>query len=312
MPAQSDDIRSSSVLIVGTGAMACAFAGLLAPYTPPAMAGTWIEGLQALRRRGLKIEDGGRTATYPVDLVDAAWAGGLFDFALVLVKAWQTREAADRLEPYLASDGLALTLQNGLGNLEVLIDRLGKNRAAVGVTTLGARLKSPGVVQVTGKGPIILGEHPGMAPLVRLLERAGLAVHLTTDIAGLLWRKLVINAGINPLTAILQVKNGHLVMDQSAADLMRRAAGEAHAVASAAGIETGLDDPGEAAANVASQTAENFSSMLQDVRAGRPTEIEAITGEVVAKADEVGIDAPVNRTLLQLVRSIVQREATPR
>lgn len=312
MNAKAPDLQAPRVLIVGSGAMASAFAVLLAPHARISMYGTWQTGLDAIRRSGVRLDRNGQQAAFPVELVDDGGQRERFPSALVLVKAWQTEQAAERLEPLLAPDGVAVTLQNGLGNQEILAQVLGPERVAVGVTTTGALLVEPGLVQITGRGPVTLGQHPRIEPIARLLRDAGLEVQITRDISELLWRKLAINAGINPLTAILGVQNGFLVQDASAERLMRAAAWEAAAVAEAGGVTTGLDDPGDGAAQVARQTAANRSSMLQDVSMGRPTEIEAITGTVVRVAEQLGVDVPVNSTLLDLVRSLVHRAQVAR
>lgn len=312
MSATAADPQAQRLLIVGSGAMATAFAGLLAPHARISMSGTWQDGIDAIRRSGVRVDHDGQAETFSVELIDKGGQAEPFSTALVLVKAWQTRAAAERLEPHLATDGLALTLQNGLGNQEILAQALGAERVAVGATTTGARLIEPGLVQISGPGPVTVGKHPRIAPIVQLLRNAGLEVQISDDILGLLWRKLAINAGINPLTAILGVENGFLVQDPSADRLMRAAACEAAAVAQAAGVATGLIEPGDSAAQVAHQTSPNRSSMLQDVSMGRQTEIEEITGSVVRVAGELGVDVPINSTLLDLVRSLVRRRQADR
>lgn len=305
MPTSSDEERRPRILIVGSGAMACALAARLAPHARISMSATWPEGRRALKSGGVQLEHSGGKSSFPVELVEGGGNTDRFQHALVLVKAWQTAEAALRMAPLLASDGLALTLQNGLGHRELLSGALGEGRVAVGVTTMGARLIAPGVVEITGEGPFYLGDHPRLDPLVKLLRRAGLEIQSTADIEVLLWRKLAINAGINPLTAILRVENGYLVQDPAANRLMRAAAREVAAVAQAGGVTLGFSEDGKEAEDVARRTAGNRSSMFQDVLESRPTEIESITGAVVRAADDLGVDVPVNRTLLDLVRSIV-------
>ena len=134
------------ILIVGTGAMACLFAARLAPVVDLIMLGTWEEGIRALQKDGVRIieADGSEKrisvrATH--QLADCAEARS----ALVLVKSWQTARAARQLMTCLAKDGIALTLQNGLWNLEELEERLGSDRATLGVTTMGATLVGPGL-----------------------------------------------------------------------------------------------------------------------------------------------------------------------
>ena len=150
------------VLIAGTGALACYFAARLAGSgSKVTMMGSWPEGLMALSQNGVRLLDmDGQTHMFSVGVMPGAEARGNFKSALVLVKAWQTERTAVQLNHCLARDGIALTLQNGSGNYEILADVLGAERAALGVTTVGARMLEPGFVQYTGKGKVSLGRHP--------------------------------------------------------------------------------------------------------------------------------------------------------
>ncbi|MGW8251227.1 MAG: ketopantoate reductase family protein, partial [Anaerolineales bacterium] len=174
---------SPQLLIVGTGAMACLFAARLsAAGIPVTMLGTWHEGLQALNDQGVTlVEADGSQHTYPVVATDDPAQCRGARFALVLVKSWQTRRAAMQLKDCLSQDGVALTLQNGVGNRETLGEILGAPRVALGVTTLGANLLEPGKVQAAGEGLTSIGVHFGLDPLVAMLERAGFAVEDAPD-----------------------------------------------------------------------------------------------------------------------------------
>lgn len=130
-----------------------------------------------------------------------------------------------------------------------------------------------------------------------LFQKAGLPVVASANIEGVIWGKLIINAGINPLSALLNQPNGFLADDPAARATMIAAAREAAAVARALGIDLPYDDPAAAVVEVARQTAENISSMLQDVRRGAATEIDAITGAVIRLGAAVGVATPVNQNL---------------
>ena len=297
---------SSTLLITGTGALASLFgARLAAAGVEVTMLGSWPEGLAALRAHGVRlVEADGAQRAWPVRIAaDPAECRGV-RCALVLVKAWQTERAAQQLAACLPAVGLALTLQNGWGNREALEQALGPDRVALGTTTLGATLLAPGVVRAGGQGPVTLGSHPRVQPLANLLRAAGFDVRLANDVAGLAWGKLVINAAINPLTALLRAPNGQLLERPEARALMGLAASEAAAAGLAQGLHLPFDDPVAAAEDVARRTAVNHSSMYQDVQRGRPTEIDAICGAVVQAGERVGVATPVNRTLWLLVRAI--------
>ena len=293
------------LLIIGTGAMACLFAARLsAAGVPVGMLGGWQEALDVLRREGVcLVKDGVCQQTYPVRATDdpAEYTGA--QAALVLVKSWQTERAAQQLHACLAPGGLALTLQNGMGNREILAHRLGEERVALGVTTLGANLLGPGRVRPAGEGVIHLQAHPRLGPLVSLLQAAGFAVESVPDPSALLWGKLVINAAINPLTALLGVHNGELLDRPAARALAAELACEAAAVAGALSIRLPYSDPVAAAEDVARRTAANRSSMLQDVQRGAPTEINAICGAIARAGERLGVPVPVNRTFWKLIQA---------
>jgi 2-dehydropantoate 2-reductase len=285
--------------------MAGLFGARLGPHAAVTMLGSWRAGLEALGRGGVKLHENGSVHQVPVrvtsDPVDCAGAG----MALFLVKSWQTRDAARRLAECLAPDGIALTLQNGLGNLELLEAELGRARVALGVTTLGATLLGPGTVRVGGSGATYVAPHPRLEPLVDLLQVAGFEVHPADDLDSLVWGKLVVNCAINSLTALLEVPNGELLDRPGARAILQEAARETARVAEAIDVGLPYPDPIEQVEAVARRTAGNLSSMLQDVRRGAPTEIDAINGAVVGVAQGAGVPVPVNRTLWNLVRAKV-------
>ena len=299
-------MAAQSILIVGTGALATLFAARLAAAgTSVTMLGTWPEGLAALSETGARVDGAGR-AFHVHATDDPAECKGA-RLALVLVKAWQTERAARQLADCLAEDGVALTLQNGLGNDTVLAGTLGLPRVARGVTTLGATLLAPGLVHLGGEGPVSLESHARLFPLEEMIRQAGFVVNVMDDVQSLVWGKLVVSSAINPLTALLRVKNGELLEHPSARALLGELARETAAVAKTLGVALPFPGPERAAEEVAQRTAGNQSSMLQDVLRGAPTEIDAINGAVVRLAEEENLPAPLNRTVWSLVKAIPVR-----
>jgi 2-dehydropantoate 2-reductase len=286
--------------LLGTGAMACLFGARLAGVAETTLVGAWAEGLAAIEERGIVVEESsGASSTVRVRAARLGASVDPADLVLVLVKAWQTEKVAPHLVSLLKPDGVALTLQNGLGNLE----KLGP-RAHLGVTTVGATLLGPGRVRPGGAGPIHVA---GPEWVVELFRRAGFEAHRvdTAQVDSLVWGKLVVNCGINALTALLRVPNGELLDRPDAALLMERAATECAAVARAQGIALPFPDPVARVREVAQKTAVNRSSMFQDILRGAPTEIEAINGAVAREGERLGVPTPVNETLWRLVRAIV-------
>lgn len=296
------------VVIAGTGAMACLFGSKLsAAGVPVTLMGTWSAGLDALQRYGVRVSEAdGRQAAYPVKVARSPSEVSKAHLALVCVKSWQTERASRQLAGCLSRDGVALTLQNGLGNYEALERHLGSRRAALGTTTCGANMLAPGIVRPGGEGTTSLEDQSRLGILRDLFFLAHIPVQTVIDPVELLWGKLVINAAINPLTALLRVPNGELLNKPASRSLLGTAASEAAMVAAAQGIQLPYPDPVEAAENVAARTASNLSSMLQDILRGSPTEIDAISGAIVRAGEAAGLQVPVNRTLWELVTSMEQ------
>ena len=302
-------MKNEPILIVGTGALATLFAARLAAYGHDiTMLGTWTAGLEALRNNGARLADAdGRELAYRVRVTRDPGAARGAKIALVLVKSWQTGRAARQLADCLADDGLAVTLQNGLGNDDILAEAIGRERVALGVTTTGATLLGPGLARSGGEGTISLQSHARLGTLESALTEARFKVEVVADAKSLVWGKLVVNAAINPLTALLRIPNGELLKRPSARVMMKALADETAAVASAQRVRLPFSNPGAAAESVAMKTAANHSSMFQDVRRGAPTEIDAICGAVARAGERHGVPTPVNRVCWQLVQAMAAR-----
>ena len=293
------------LLIVGSGAMATLFAARFSAVgVDVTLLGSWLDGLAALRKTGAQIEGGDgqcvKVTDKPADCRGAK-------LALVLVKSWQTERSASQLADCLADDGLAVTLQNGLGNETILSNALGLQRVARGVTTIGATQLAPGIVRFGGEGVITLERHSRLAALEAMLQLAKFELSVVEDVEPAVWGKLIVNAAINPLTAILRVKNGELLTNPPMRALMGQLAREAGQVAGARMQALPFLDPVHAVEEVAQRTAGNVSSMLQDVLRGTPTEVDAINGAIVRMGEWAGIPTPVNWTICSLMKAISVR-----
>jgi 2-dehydropantoate 2-reductase len=304
------------VLILGTGAMATAVGAYLArgEEAEVTLAGTWTEGIEAIRRHGVRVEDASGTWTSGPAAVPIAEAPGT-DLVLVLVKSTQTdTPPVERAVKRAAESGaLVVTLQNGLGNREALARGADVEPVAVGVATLGATLVAPGSVRAF-PGEVVLAREgraetdEKLERLAALLSRAGIPGSTSADVGPLLWGKLAVNCAINPLAALTGLTNGALLDNPRLRTLLSRAACEVGDVAAAMGIHL-PEDPARRAEAVAGATAGNRASMLQDLERGAPTEIEFLNGAVVAEALRRRVQTPVNDWLCRSVRA---REAALR
>ena len=297
-------------LIIGAGAMGGLFASLLAPLVPTSLFTTNAEHAKAITLAGLSLTGmDGQIRHLPARvLTDPLQYGRSADLIILCTKARSTSQASDIARQLLAKDGLVLTLQNGLGNLEHIQAAVGVSRAAAGITAQAATLLGPGQVRHAGSGPTVLAAGPGqgkkIAAIAALFNQAGIPTTVTKDGDALLWSKLIVNVGINALTALLRVPNGTLAMVPEYESIMAQAVAEAVAVAQALGIKLPDEEPLERVRQVCQMTSSNQSSMLQDILKGRPSEIDVINGAVVRKGAQNGVPTPVNQMLTQLIKAL--------
>ncbi len=303
------------IAIIGAGAMGCIFGALLSASARVILMDPWEAHVRAIREAGLTLEDGkGKTVTIRLPVVmHPREVPRPVDLAIVFTKSYRTRQAVEDAAAVLKKTGLALTLQNGVGNVEILEERLGSARALAGVTSHGGTLLGPGRVRHAGKGPTVIGRSPTHAReverIVRVFQEAGIDCRVEENVQRLIWGKLVVNVGINALAAVLRVPNGVLGSEKACETLMAQAVSEAVAVARGLGIALPYEAPLAHVKRVCENTAKNRASMLQDILRGAPTEIGAINGAVVQKGEALGIPTPCNRFLTQIVRAL---EATAR
>lgn len=290
------------VVVFGAGSLGSLLGGLLARTHDVTLVGR-DPHVTAVRESGLTISGAVATTVFPDARTDPPASA---DLAIVSVKAFDTPAAAEALAD-TALD-VALSVQNGLGNEERLAASLDCPVLA-GTCTYGARLAAAGHVECTGVGEVVLGArgggHSTVADRVGAgFEAAGVETTVATDMPRRLWEKLAVNAGINATTALAGVPNGALV-DGHASTTARAAAREVAQVARDSDVDLSAMEATTAVTDVARSTAANTSSMLQDVRDGKRTEIDAINGYVV---DEAVDPVPVNETLTDLVRSWEENE----
>ena len=302
------------VVVLGAGSLGSLVGGLLASTgADVTLLGRESEHVEAVRENGLRlVRPDGEGTDLLVDVqtaTDTAVADDA-DLLVVCVKSYDTDGAMRSVTPYLDKTDV-LTLQNGLGNAETIAAHIPRERVIAGTTTHGAVVESPGVVRHAGRGDTTLGRYftpndDRVRDAARLLTDAGVETTVTDDPEAAVWTKVLVNAGINAATALARVSNGALVEYEPGERLLERAVREGTRIAQAEGVDL-PENCVERTRAVAERTATNRSSMRQDVEAGKRTEIEALNGALARRADDHGVDAPVNKTLTDLVRLTEQR-----
>ena len=301
------------IVIVGPGAMGCLFAAALARQRSKENE-IWLLDKDAgraakLNKQGIDVE--GIAGNWHVDVQATADLKDIpkVHLIVVCVKSYDTKNAVGRLKPLIDDDTSILTLQNGMGNIELIGEAVGPDQVIGGVTSLGATWIDIGHVRYAGKGETIIGKIDGktsvqMRAIRELFNKAGLDTRISQDIKGFLWSKLIVNTGINALTAVTRLRNGDLLDYEGSRRILREAVTEAVKVAKRKRIKLLYDDPLAKVESVCESTAANVSSMLQDVLRKKRTEIDFINGVVVRFGQELGIAVPANAMLVFLVEVI--------
>jgi len=309
------------VAIIGPGALGCLVAASLtikldqSRKKKPAL-DLWLldykpERVHYLNAHGLILEEGNLRKSCGIKATADPKEIGPADIIILCVKSPQVASGLQQAEKLVKADTLLLTLQNGIGHLELLKNRQKLPSIVLGVTAQGANMVAPGHVRHAGDGLTRIGFLKSasfsksllLAKVCNLLNYGGIETVIVDNILDYLWSKLLINAGINALTAIHRCPNGKLLESAAILKKLTAAVREGEAVARARGIRL-ADDPLVTTLDVCRKTAENLSSMLQDVNNRRPTEIASINGEIAAAGRKLDIPTPVNDELIQKVKEI--------
>lgn len=299
------------IAVLGAGAMGCLYGALLAEAGENVvLIDVWKEHVDAIREKGLTVSSSTGERNVPMRAVIDPGEVGRVDLVIVFVKSYHTREAMGGALSLLGDETIIFTVQNGLGNVEQLSEIAGEKRIVAGTSGFGATMIGPGHIRHAGTGATTLGEltgerTPRIEALAAVFTRAGLHPLLSDNLQGILWGKLLVNVGINPITALARVKNGQILEIPALTSLMERAVGEALEVSRRRGVHLVPEgDPLEHVREVIRNTKENISSMRQDVERGRRTEIDFINGAVVREGAALGVPTPVNFTLTSLVQGL--------
>ena len=298
------------IAIVGPGAVGC----LLTSFLSKGNNEVWLldkdaERASKINKNGISIEgvsgEWNIKGKATIDAKDIGSAG----LVIIAVKSYDTKEAISASKPLISNDTSVLTLQNGLGNVEIISEAVGQEKVIGGVTNLGATLLETGKVRHAGKGETIIGRIDGKIPVQmrqirEIFNACGLETKISKDIKGILWSKLIINVGINALTAITRLHNGRLIEFEGTRKILREAVTEAVRISKRKRIKLIYDDPLAKVEAVCEATSENISSMLQDILRKKRTEIDFINGVIVRLGQELGIPVPANLTLVDLVKTI--------
>ena len=308
------------ILVLGAGAIGSVFGGFLAKTGHEVILFGREHCINPINNHGLLIE--GIWGRHHITNIKGYSSlnkiiqteGRTFDLTLLTVKSYDTKDMITHYVNIFGKPCLTVSLQNGLGNLETIAEILGRDKAIGGRVIFGAELVEPGCVKVTVYADkVVLGSLKGGVPLKKVKEiseffdKSGISTTSTEEIETFIWGKVLYNSALNALSCLLEVKYGTLLENFQAKTIMEDIVRELFTVMQKKGVVAGWKDADEYSRelfeHLIPSTYDHFSSMLQDIRNGKNTEIDALNGKVVAMAEEMGVDLPVNRVITSLVKA---------
>jgi 2-dehydropantoate 2-reductase len=291
--------------VMGAGAVGCYYGAMLA------LAGHEVRlvgrpaHVEAVRRRGLRLETATRDALVPVQASGEPSLLRGAELVLFCVKSTDTDGAAAAMAPHLERDAVVLSLQNGVDNPERLAGALAQEVIGA-VVYVASEMAGPGHVRHHGRGDLIIGVSRSSERLAALFGAAGVPVEVSDNVIGALWAKLIVNCAYNALSAIAQLPYGRMVQGEGVRAVMRDVVEECLAVAGRCGVRV-PGDPWQAVERIAQSMPGQLSSTAQDLARGKPTEIDHLNGYVVRKGELLGIATPANRALAALVKLLERK-----
>jgi 2-dehydropantoate 2-reductase len=308
-----------SVAVLGAGALGSLYGALLAlAGCRVTLVGRGNAHAAAINEHGLSLEQVGDAASRhtarKIRAVTQLREADPPDLLILLVKSYDTATALSGCARDIPPGCRVLTLQNGLGNLEAMAEFLPPERLLAGVCYIGASLPGPGRVLYTGPAPTVLGSpfvsadsgngavtRPQLVNLCALFSQAGLLCTPSEDIVGEIWTKMLLNAATNPLAALTRQNNIGVTAAPESQALMAALLDEIVLVARAKGIDLKVDDPLAHVRRMGELSGRTKGSMLQDVLAGRRTEILSMNGAIVREGAALGLPVPFNAAITSLI-----------
>jgi len=265
--------------------------------------------VEQVRAHGLQVAAPEGPFTAAVTVTDDPSTVGPADVVVLFVKAEHTDAASRGLQPLTGPATAVVTLQNGWGNAERIAAYVPDEQLVVGVTYNSCTVAGPGQVLHSGRGPTVVGPFrgTGTGPAERaadLLTSSGWEAEVSAEVLTEIWKKLVLNSATLPTAALSRLSAGALGEPGELLDLVDRLAAESVAVAAAQGLDIGLKERVSAIHGVLERAGAGRASMLQDVMAGRKTEVETVNGAVVAVGAAHGVPVPLNQAMVALVHGL--------
>ena len=296
------------IIIFGAGAIGSFFGAKLAKFNEVILIGR-KKHVEAIKKNGLTIEGKTKLHVEVYSETDISKVRTKPDLIILTVKSYDTLEAVTELSTLINYDTLLLSMQNGLGNIDLIKIKIDIKHVLAGVTTHGVVFSKPGTITHTGLGQTIIGELDGkntnrIKDIKKELIRSGIHTDISSNIIRDIWVKTIINSSINPLTVFCRQKNRYLLENPIIEKCVERICIESTKIAKAYGFRLSNKSMLEKTKDVIKNTADNYSSMLQSINSGRKTEIDAINGKLAEIGNSYGINTPLNDALIYFVKQI--------
>ena len=288
------------IIVLGAGAIGSLYGAKLAAENDVTLVAR-ADHVRAIAANGLRIE-GIETKTVPVRAVTNVERLGPNTLILLTTKLPASAAALEPIAPLVRDDTTIIALQNGLNSDQIARDAVrGRGVVLRAITQFGAIFERPGTIQYMANGYTLLENHERSSYIAAVLNAAGLDCRISPDIRTEVWRKLIFNCVVNPITTITRGKVGEIV-DPRLNRLKQLIIEECLAVASAEGVSLERNLLAEIDATYAGSP--NIVSMQQDLVRGRTTEIDYLNGAVVALGAKYGLDCPVNSALTSIIKGM--------
>jgi len=304
------------IAIAGAGAMGCRFGFMLHEAGQDVLLiDGWAEHVSLIQKKGLRIIlDSGEVNRYiPISLFSES--KGEFDLIIIFSKSMQTEQVMRNCQHLISDKTYILTLQNGLGNIEIIEQYVPKNRLLAGVTTYATELIKAGIIQALGSGDTYMmsvdgNMSPDLISIVEAFNDANLNTKLSEDVFTSIWTKVAFNAALNPLCTLANNTVAFVGSYKEIKEVVTGIIDEILLVAQAEKVRLDRNEVMEMIFSVfdPSMSGHHLPSMLQDIQNGRKTEIDYLNGAIVQRAERYNISVPNNRLIYHLIKMLEENE----
>lgn len=297
-----------NIVVLGAGAIGSFFGGMLSKKNDVTLVGR-NDHIQEINNQGLQINGKTRLKRKIPAVEHVHQINQSPELLILTVKSFDTFEAISQASQIIGKKTMLLSFQNGLNNIDQIKKVVPQKQIIAGITTHGVQFVNPGVIHHKGKGSTVVGELSGdktkrIHHLASMFNEVGILVSVSKRIDEEIWKKAIVNASINPLTAIFNCENGYLSKNPILTTMIHKITKESTQVAKKKGFSGTKEEMIEQTMHVIEQTEHNISSMLQSIRQAKPTEINEINATIADIGREYGCDVELNDLLTKMIKTM--------